>query len=79
MNDTIKYILELEKEGEWLQSKYNELRYKFGDQFVAVKDEKIIANGKDIKNVIEKVKKAGEDPALTLIEFIFKNKVELIL
>ena len=78
MNDII-YIEEYLRAGEWLDANYEEIRKKYQDKFIAVKDDKVIAYSDDLDTLINKLTFMREDLSRVLIEFIPRKGVEYIL
>lgn len=58
----------------WFGSHFAELIKSFDNQFVAIDDEKIIANDSDFDVLLNKLKGANIDPADVLIEFVSRIK-----
>jgi len=75
----IQLLEQRDKSNEFINENYDELIKKFSNKFIAVKDQKVIASGKDFEKVIEQIKKKGLDPSLAIIRFIFKKGHEFIL
>ncbi len=68
-----------EEQGKWLQKNYERLRKKYYNQFVAIKDKEVFVSGANIKQVIKKVESKGEDPSFILIEYLPKEKFNLVV
>lgn len=58
---------------------YEELKKKFSNKFVAIKNEDVVASGKQIDKVMKQIKQKKLNPSLIFIEFIHKNKVQYLL
>jgi hypothetical protein len=74
-------ILErFQKDSEWFYKNIDSLRNQgFVGNFVAIKDSKPIASGKDVNVVIDELDKNGEDSSLLFIEFVYPEGFTLIL
>lgn len=70
MSQELELLAGVESENRWFQSHYGQIQEQHPNQFVAVADQTVIAAGKKIEAVVEKVKEMGKDPAITLIEFV---------
>jgi len=79
MDEDLKLLKIFEDDTIWLHNNLSSLRSKFEDNFVAVKDKGVIANGKEIQDVINILEKKNLNPSFIVIEFVHKKGVELIL
>lgn len=75
----LQILKEMKEDEEFLKENYSKLREKYPDKFIAIKKNKVIADGADIDTVKKKLEKKGEDPAITTIEFIHKKGTIVIL
>ena len=66
-----------EKEWDWIQQHIDELKEKYDQKLIAVKDGKIIAVGSFMKEIIQKLEEQGLDPAEIVVEFISKMAIVL--
>lgn len=67
----------LETGSSFISEKMGEFAQKYPRQFVAVKDNQLIATGKSFGEVMIKVKEKNIEPSLVLIEYI-PGKEEII-
>ena len=66
-------LKEFEEDAQWFMS--NKTLYnKFKGQHVAVKNKKIIAHDKNLKKLVEILKKEGIEPRNTFVKYIEDNK-----
>ncbi len=79
MSQELELLADVESENKWFQNHYGQIQEQHPNQFVAVADQKVIAAGKKAEAVVEQVKKMGKDPAITLIEFVPKKGLIVIL
>ncbi len=79
MSQELELLAGVESENRWFQSHYGQIQEEHPNQFVAIADQKVIAAGKKAEAVVEQVKKIGKDPAVTLIEFVPKKGLIVIL
>ncbi len=70
----IDSIKSMERELAWFGHHTKDLEAKYDEQFVAIKDEKVIAAGRNFEPLLKKIKQEGFDPADVLIEFVSKIK-----
>lgn len=61
---------------EWFCKNYPKLKEGYGDRFIAVKNQKIIASDKHLKSLVEELISKKEDPSEVFIKFV--NKVTTI-
>lgn len=66
------------EDSEWLAENYEEVRDS-GNKVVAIKDEKILVEGKTMEDVLRKLEKIGENAAYLLIEVIPPDDAAYIL
>lgn len=71
--DELQVLLDGQRDNEWLEENRPVLEEKYKDMYVAVKDCKVLASGRDVESVIKKVAQKGVDPALVLITFFFSE------
>jgi len=77
--DILKAIEATEKSRNWISKHYDELRAKYQGKVFAVKDEAVIDSNASVTDLLEDVKKKGEDTALLVIESIPQKGVAYIL
>ena len=76
----LSLLKDFEKDSQWFHNTINKLRKEgFTGKFVAIKNSKPLASGKDIDIVIEDIEKKGEDPSFVFIEFVHPEGFTLIL
>ena len=68
----------LEVGSSFISRKIGEFCYKYPKQFIAVKDDKLIAVGKSFEEVLNKTREKGLKLSSVLIEYI-PDKEEIIL
>jgi len=78
MNE-LQSLLEFEKDNRWLHLNMSKLRREHADEFVAIKNEKIIDCSKDINDLFKKLEKRKEKPNEIVIEFVSKENLRLLL
>jgi hypothetical protein len=75
MNPTSQ-ILEVLNQGtrdlQWFHQHKKELQEKYDEQFVAIKDRRILASCRTLPELIESLKKSKQNPANVLIEYVSK-------
>ena len=69
----------LQHDHVYLQRNYEKLRKKYIDEYVAVWNQKIIANNKDLSRLLRALRSKKIDPACTLIEFFPPKDLLLVL
>jgi len=58
------------RDSEWFEQNRPAIETQYAEQYVAVKDRKIIAADKDVDVLIERLTGQGIDPALVLVTFV---------
>jgi uncharacterized protein YecE (DUF72 family) len=64
---------------EWLQSHIKELKEKYGDEFVAVDNKKVIKANQDLNTLVSSLRKKYEHVDVIAIEFISKEDYLLVI
>lgn len=70
---------EAASDSEWFNDRFQSLRQEHPDMFVVVKGGDLIAVAKTYEEAVNATRKAGQDPARVLIEFLPKEDRLLIL
>ena len=68
-----------EKNMKWFQDNYEKLREQFSGEYVAVNNSQVVMHDKDARTLINKLRQQCEDIGVFVVEFVSKEKVELIL
>jgi alkanesulfonate monooxygenase SsuD/methylene tetrahydromethanopterin reductase-like flavin-dependent oxidoreductase (luciferase family) len=68
-----------EEDSKWFSEKYKELRTKYEGKVVAIKNKNIVGDAESVEELLDEVKKKGEDAAYILIETIPPKDVSFIL
>jgi hypothetical protein len=79
MEQELQMITKMENNVQWFNLHYTNIREKYENKFIAIKDDRIISEDENIENLIKNIEKQGEDPGLVLIKFIPKKGTVLIL
>jgi len=79
MNQELQMLESFEKDTLWLHKNLDKLRTKFENKFVAVKNGEVITSDNEIDKIIEQLQEKEINPSFTVIEFIHKKGVQLIL
>jgi len=77
--EIMKALDAAEKSNEWIRKNYEHLRTNYQGKVFAVKDERVVESSESITDLVEQVKKKGEDSASLLIESIPPKGVVYIL
>lgn len=78
--DPIKELEEFEGNLKWIDKHYDVLKNKYPDQWVAVFNNRVVGNHKNLKNFIRKLKKSfPQNYNHMAVEYIGTKKIELIL
>ena len=68
-------LLAFEADHTWVSENLETLLSRYADQWIAVKDGKVIANDPDLAGLLSKL----TDPAHTCVEFITREPLEMVL
>jgi hypothetical protein len=68
-----------EKNTKWFQDNYEKLREQFSGEYVAVNNSQVVMHDKDARTLINKLRQQYDDVGVFVVEFVSKEKVELIL
>ena len=72
-------LIQIQKDSDYLKKSYDTLKKQFSNQFVAIKEEDVIAHHPDMDTVLKMIRARKIDPATVLIEFLHPNDMILIL
>jgi Family of unknown function (DUF5678) len=70
----LERLKQFKKELEYIQTHYQKLKKQYMNEFVAIKDEGIIAHDSDSRQLEKKLKKQNIDLSQVLIKSIRKTK-----
>lgn len=79
LKEEMKALKSFEKESNWLARNYEKVREEHLEKFVAIKDNKVIAESESISRLQNKLKQLGIDPRTTLVDFMLPKDVILFL
>ncbi len=74
-NQVTRALLAFEADHLWIQENLETLLGQHADQWVAVKDGRVVASSPDFSALLEKL----PDPAHTCVEFITRERLEMVL
>jgi hypothetical protein len=77
--EEVQRLQELCKDSEFLRISYDRLKTQFENQYIAIKNQKVIDNNKDINQLIKSIRAKKLDPSSILIEFLHPRDMVLIL
>ena len=64
---------------KWFQKNYEKLRERYAGQYVAVNESKVVMHDENAKALIKKLRDRYRDIGPFVVEFVSKEKIELIL
>lgn len=67
------------KNMRWFQNNYEKLREQYAGEYVAVNDNQVIMHDKDARALIKRLREQHKDIGAFVIEYVSKEKMELIL
>lgn len=74
----IQLLKEFKKDDDWFYANYERIQSEHLNEFIAVKDERIVAHNKDLDDLIKDLKNKEINPALTLVEFV-RDKNDIVI
>jgi hypothetical protein len=74
-----KEFREFEKNMKWFQKNYERLRELYSGQYVAVKDDAVVKANEDVRVLIKELREEHKDLGAFVVEYVSKEKIELIL
>lgn len=77
MNQELMLLNEMDANLAWFKQHLAELKEKFNNMFVAIKDDKVISSNKDLRVLINELKSENKNPATMFIQFISKTPIIL--
>ena len=72
-------LLNVQKDAEFLKKSYDSLKKNYENQYVAIKDGKVVAHNKNIDIILKLLKYKKINPSTVLIEFLHPTDMVLIL
>jgi hypothetical protein len=75
----LECLTALQHDHLYMQQNYEKLRKKYIDEFVAIRNKKIIAAHKDLDSLLRLLRSKKINPACTLIEFFPPKDLFLVL
>ena len=73
--EVLRLLAEGERDMKWAQENRAVLEEKYPEEYVAVKEEKVVGHGADLEALISALEERGIDPALTCIEYMDTSDV----
>jgi len=77
--EVFEVLERFDMDSKWVSEKLDELREKYPDQYIIVKDCKVIDSDTNLDKLLERVRSKGLDPALTPRYFISKKPLRYLL
>ncbi len=68
-----------DKNVEWFQSHYEELKKQHNNEYVAIDNQRLIDHDPDLERLIERVRREHGDLGPVVIEYLTDKKLQLIL
>jgi nicotinamide riboside kinase len=74
-----KRLEEFDKNIQWFQNNYNDLKKEFKGQYVAINNQEVIDHDKDYNKLLERIKEKFGGASEFVIEFISDKRFNFIL
>ncbi len=71
----LELLLQAERDREWIQEKYSELKKKYANNYVIVHNKRVVKSEKDIDTLL----KSTEIPEWFVCEYILPDGVAMLL
>jgi ABC-type transporter MlaC component len=72
-------LLNVQKDADYLKKSYDTLKKNYSNQYVAIKDGKVVAHNKNIDVILKLLRSKKINPSNVLIEFLHPTDMVLIL
>lgn len=72
-------LLNAQKDVQYLKKSHDSLKKNYENQYVAIKDGKVVAHNKNIDAILKLLKNKKINPSSVLIEFLHPTDMVLIL
>lgn len=79
VSQNLEIITKIEKDNEWFEEHYENLRKTAVNEFVAIEEGKTIEQDKKLENLIKKLRNKNKNPALVLIRYVYEKGFRVIL
>jgi len=74
-----KEFRKFENNMKWFQDNYEKLRELHAGEYVAINNSEVVMHNKDVRTLITQLREQYKDIGAFVIEFVSKEKYELIL
>jgi len=74
-----KIMERFDRDSKWLAKNYEKLRTEYLEKFIAVKDNKVIAESESIQGLHKKLEEKGVDSRTILVDFMLSKDAVLFL
>lgn len=79
MVTNLEMLKDSEEDLEWFNNNFEEIQKRFPNQFVAIKDKKIVGFARKIELLFEELRKKNIDEAEVLIEIVYpKGEITIL-
>jgi hypothetical protein len=72
-------LLNVQKDAEYLKKSYDSLKKNYENQYIVIKDGKVVVHNKNIDIILKLLKSKKINPSNVLIEFLHPTDMVLIL
>ena len=80
MRTLLRTLSSYEENTKWLSHRYDELKQKYDDEWVAVLNRSVIGHDRDLNRLVERLRKGySEAYSEIAIEYVTKKEIDLIL
>lgn len=73
-NEQIEILKQFNSDSKWVSDNFNKLHAEYSGNYVAINKAKVIAKGKDIKDIVSKAEKLGVKVENIVVQFIPEEK-----
>lgn len=70
--DEVEILVRAKKDAEWISAHYEQLLQKYDNQFIAVREQEILAANSDVDELLVQLEKKGIQANELLVKFITK-------
>lgn len=75
----LKNLHNFNKDSDWISDNLDELRKEYADQYIAVRDSKVIDHDAELHKLLQRLREKNIDPGEIPVDFISKEPKRLII
>ncbi len=68
--DELELLRSAARDSDWFSAHFNEILKKFDGEFVAIKNQAVVASSRSFDDVLSKIRERGFDPVRVKIKYV---------